>query len=57
MDIVKQRLMQELEKNPTTLLYEIFDFVQFLNQRHTQQSATPSSGWQPNFFEDVIGNF
>jgi hypothetical protein len=54
---MKQRLIQELEKTPTPLLQEIFDFVLFLNQRYTQNQPQSSSGWQPNFFEEVIGSW
>lgn len=55
MDTVKQRLLQELENTPSKLLQQIFDFVQFLNQR--QHQPISSSGWQPNFFEEVIGGW
>jgi len=57
MDTVKQRLIQELDKTPTPLLQEIFDFVLFLNQRYSQNQPHSSSGWQPNFFEEVIGSW
>ena len=57
MDVIKQRLLKELEQTPTNLLQEIFDFVLFLNQRYTGRPTVTSSGWQPNFFEEVIGGW
>ncbi|ASC69769.1 hypothetical protein XM38_006980 [Halomicronema hongdechloris C2206] len=57
MDTVKQRLIQELDKTPTPLLQEIFDFVLFLKQRYSQNQPHFSAGWQPNFFEEVIGSW
>ncbi|MFE4108634.1 hypothetical protein [Almyronema epifaneia] len=57
MDTVKQKLIQELERTPSALLQELFDFVLFLNQRYAQAQPTVPSAWQPNFFEDVIGSW
>lgn len=57
MNFMKDRLITEINRTPDALLPEILEFVQFLNQKHLQSKPTTPQGWQPGFFEEVLGGW
>jgi hypothetical protein len=54
---VQEQLINEIKKTPKSLLPEVLDFLMFVNHKYIQQSSKKGKGWQPNFFEDVIGGW
>jgi hypothetical protein len=57
MESIKEKVIQEINQTPVNLLPEVLDFVLFLNQKYRQTKPVTPKGWQPGFFEEVIGGW
>jgi hypothetical protein len=57
MESTKDRLITEINNTPDPLLQEVLDFVLFINQKYPQSKLITPKGWQPGFFEEVIGGW
>ncbi len=54
---VQQELINQISKTPDSLLQEVLDFVMFVNHKYSQRQLKKMKGWQPGFFEEVIGGW
>lgn len=57
MESIQEKLLHEIARTPDRLLPEVLDFVIFLNSRYLQMQPRKPKGWQPGFFEEVIGGW
>jgi Protein of unknown function (DUF2281) len=57
MESIQEKLIDEINKTPDSLLQEILDFVMFVNRKYSQRQPIKIKGWHPGFFEEVIGGW
>ncbi len=45
-DVLKKRVLRKLDVLPEAQLYQVLDYIEFLESRYAERSAAPSSGFQ-----------
>lgn len=45
-DVLRQRLMRQIEALPEAQLYQALDYVEFLASKYARDAVRPASGWQ-----------
>ncbi len=50
-DLLRQRLLRRIESLPDQQVYQVLDFIEFLESKYARDLSIESSGWQ-KFAED-----